>query len=155
MDLMQQVGVDINAAYPTMEQSVQFMALLMQQAPWQIFLVWAPSLLSLLRFALMLFADTVVHIHPVSIESDKQHESKPEQREQAGGPYLSLIHIFWLPAESYLRQRDDPSPPRSCPEFEYCPDRLRPERYPRDVYKRQTVFLYVYNTFYHITIFCT
>ena len=55
MDLMQQVGVDINAAYPTMEQSVQFMALLMQQAPWQIFLVWAPSLLSLLRFALMLF----------------------------------------------------------------------------------------------------
>ena len=55
MDLMQQVGVDINAAYPTMEQSVQFMSLLMQQAPWQIFLVWAPSLLSLLRFALMLF----------------------------------------------------------------------------------------------------
>ena len=53
--LMQQVGVDINAAYPTMEQSVQFMSLLMQQAPWQIFLVWAPSLLSLLRFALMLF----------------------------------------------------------------------------------------------------
>lgn len=55
MDLMQQVGVDINAAYPTMEQSVQFMSLLMQQAPLQIFLVWVPSLLSLIRFVIMLF----------------------------------------------------------------------------------------------------
>ena len=56
VDLMQQVGVDLNAAYPTMEQSVQFMGLLMQQAPWQIFMVWVPSLLSLVHFGIMLFA---------------------------------------------------------------------------------------------------
>lgn len=55
MDLMQQVGVDITAAYPTMEQSMQFMSLLMEQAPWQIFIVWVPALLELTRFVIMLF----------------------------------------------------------------------------------------------------
>lgn len=54
-DLMRQIGVDLSTAYPTMEQSLEFMSLLMQQAPWQIFLIWVPSILSFVRLGIMLF----------------------------------------------------------------------------------------------------
>ena len=47
------------------------------------------------------FADTVVHIHAVSIESDKQHESKPEQREQVL-TYMIEKHWNVIQADEYI-----------------------------------------------------